>query len=234
LVASCIHASFQRDRKATDLCHHVADWKGPPLVWSLSSRFEKITSAISSQINAGRVLKRYDSVIHSNAVDSLCRMINMHALSIRLFKHNKFSNVMDEIRLVWFFPFHFRERSRMFNFVFSFPRMLSNLAIDFYATYTYMLELSMVDLHAYLFSKSWSFSAFSLWTVDWDTIMWLQRYASASELNRIIHCVETMRSHLQQSNHTRCTVVVEHNIEIRLTRICQMKRICEQAYWDVF
>jgi hypothetical protein len=75
LVASCISRSLPAWQKSLQLCQHVAYWKGPPLAsWS---RFEKckFTSVISSLFNAGRLLKRYESTIRSNAIDSLCRMI---------------------------------------------------------------------------------------------------------------------------------------------------------------
>jgi hypothetical protein len=58
-----------------------------------------------------------------------------------------------------------------------------------------------LHLHACLFLEE--LELFSVQFVG-DTIVWLQRYVSASELNHIIRCVETMRSHLQQSNHISC------------------------------
>jgi hypothetical protein len=67
------HASSVTDRKAYDLCHHVAYWKGPHLnmVWSLYlDLMECNYFCYLITVKRWKVLKYYASIIHSMQLTS--------------------------------------------------------------------------------------------------------------------------------------------------------------------
>jgi hypothetical protein len=80
------------------------------------------------------ILKRYESAIHSTAIDSLCRMIKMHALSIQLLNNYHSSTINFQkwcISLVWFSSF---SSDNILNFQFRvliFP-LISSKRIELY------------------------------------------------------------------------------------------------------